>query len=180
MVCPTLNGPMVVSRRRDFAIGWGTSGPTGLSEYEPNVLVRCDLGRGEETRLDRHGERVAGGVALDPTETLVASGDADGVVRVGPVSGGEPHLFFGHEGSVLALQFSPDGRWLASAGADGTLRLWPVPDVARPPLHALPHEGLLARLGAFTNLRAVPAADAPGGYRVEPGPFAGWSREPEW
>jgi len=114
-------------------------------------------------------------VALDPSGTLVATGGADGVVRIGRLAGGEPHILFGQRGPVRLLAFSPDGRWLAS-GADD-IRIWPVPDVSRTPLHKLPHEELLARLRAYTNLRAVVDESAIG-YALKPGPFPGWATPP--
>jgi len=75
---------------------------------------------------------------------------------------------------------SPDGKWIASIGWDLTIRLWPMPDFSRPPIHALPRDELLAKLRSLTNLRVVEDPDSLSGWKVEVGPFLGWETVPTW
>ena len=89
------------------------------------------------------------------------------------------HLLLGHDGPVRALAVSPDARWIASASGND-VRLWPVPDLSRPPLHTLAHDELMAKLHALTNLQVVEDATAPTGYKLEIGPFPGWQDVPTW
>ena len=144
---------------------------------KPDELVRLDL-EGRETQTEPCPGCTS--VALDPTESMVATSAQDGTVRIGPVSGGAPHLYLGHTSQVFRVAFSPDGQWVASGADDNTARLWPVPDITKTPFHLRSHEEVLGTLRSWTNLRAVPDAQAPTGWKLEPGPFPGWKTIPEW
>ena len=150
-------------------------GTTTLSTSDLSVT---DLATGDARDITSHGGRVQT-FALDPTGATLVTGDADGLVRVGPLSGeGQPHLLYGHSRGVTSVAVSPDGRWIASGSDDDTIRLWPMP--TGPPLHTLPHDALLAKLRSLTNLRVVPDAASGTGYKLEPGPFPGWAKAPVW
>jgi len=138
-----------------------------------------DLDTSEARELSSHAERV-GRAIFDPTGEIVVSSAELGVVRVGLVLGGDAHFLLGHQGEITALAVSPDGRWVASGATDKTIRLWPMPDLDKPPLHTLPHDELIAKLQSLTNLRAVRDPESSTGWKIEIGPFPGWEEVPTW
>jgi WD40 repeat protein len=143
--------------------------PSSLSVYSVN--------ENSWREIVSHGNRISA-IALNRAGTIAVTGDEDGVVRAGPITGEEPHVLFGHEMKVWSVAVSADDRWIATASDDGTLRLWPMPEGQ--PFHTLPHSELLQRLRAMTNLRVIADHKASTGYRLEAGTFPGWEKLPEW
>jgi WD40 repeat protein len=153
--------------------------PDRQKECPPAILHDLAAGTVRElTDLAECGRWEA--FALDPSGTVATSGAFDGVVRVGRSAGRGVQLLLGHRGTIDRTAISPDLRWLATTGEDNTLRLWPLPDLSKPPLHTLPRDALLAKLRSLTNLRATRDASAPNGWTVELGPFPGWKTAPTW
>jgi WD40 repeat protein len=134
-----------------------------------------DLKEKRSRDLASHGTEVTG-LAWHPSGQQILTGSLDGTVRVGPVTGEEPHLLLGHQAAVWSLEVEPGGRWIASTGHDGTVRVWPPPEGQ--PLHTLSHEHLIDRLGSLTNVRVVKDAGSAGGYRLDVESFRGWNQKP--
>src|SRR5262249_43652363 len=116
------------------------------AEREKSVLAAQ---RADEIRLDRARELLD----RDPGESLALLGQispgyaADGEVRMiaaDALSRGVPEILVGHDGPVNRVEFSRDGKVLASAGDDGTVRLW---DLATKQSRVLPgHESRVNRV----------------------------------
>jgi WD40 repeat protein len=152
--------------------GGAMQDPAGSPTYH-------NLDTGEAITLTNHGLQVRA-LGLNKEGTIAITGDAHGVIRVGLVTGEEPHLLLGHEGPILDLAIDPRGRWVASAGMDKTLRLWPMPDLSKPPLHTLPRYELIAKLKTLTNIRVVRDEEASTGWILTHDPFPGWETVPTW
>jgi WD40 repeat protein len=82
----------------------------------------CDIETGKDlSRLPSAGMHVA----FSSRNTLAWSEQRE-IVLADAMSGKETHRWRAHSGFVGALAFAPDGKSLASAGADGSIRLWEV------------------------------------------------------
>jgi WD40 repeat protein len=146
-----------------------------------STLAYFDLRGSAAPRMIRsHGDRVQAPAALDRSGSTIVTVELGGVVRVGRNDGSEPHLLSGVNRASVGLAMSPDGRWVAAAPGS-EVRLWPMPDMSKPPLHTLPLPELLAKLHELTNYSVVGDGSTPGtGYRLDLAPFPGWKTAPTW
>jgi WD40 repeat protein len=70
-------------------------------------------------------ESTSNAVAFSPDDSTIASGHADGVIRLWDMKSGQlKSKLVGHGRSVNEIAFVPDGRTLLSASSDGTVRVW--------------------------------------------------------
>ena len=95
---------------------------TLISASEDGRVMAWDVASGVGRELGRHDEWVSA-LALAPDRRRVATGSADGTVRIWSLDGGPPEVRRAHAGTVWSVAWASDGR-LASGGGDEQVRVW--------------------------------------------------------
>ena len=127
----------------EVAVSGRVALPWTAAEYSPDgkILALGTAGRVEfRNALGRRAQRVIEGISgkvnalhfsADGATLVVAAGitGLDGTAELFSVSTGQRLARFeGHRDAVQDAELSPDGRWLATAGYDRSIRLWQVAD----------------------------------------------------
>jgi WD40 repeat protein len=85
----------------------------------------CPVAAGKKARVLRTPVNILC-VAFGPAGDILALGAGSRVLLWAPELGCNPRCLDGHSRHVTGLAFHPEGRLLASAGADGTIRIWQI------------------------------------------------------
>jgi WD40 repeat protein/DNA-binding SARP family transcriptional activator len=100
-----------------------------------------------------------------PTNSLIATTNQQAADVWNLATGQHVATLEGHTGTVVNLAFSPDGTQLATASADGTIRLWD-PDTGEQLLVLEGHIGLVSDVSFNPNGTQLASASADGTVRV--------------
>jgi WD40 repeat protein len=73
-------------------------------------------------------------VAFHPKDSrMLAWGSQDATVKIWDSDTTETRTLRGHKSWVVGVAFSPDGKQIASASLDGTIKFWRVPPLPKSP-----------------------------------------------
>lgn len=96
-----------------------------ILQYAPQAVFRVRAVSRCSASISGHGEAILATACSPETSSRVATGSGDNTARIWDCDTGTPlHTLKGHTSWVLAVSWSPDGKFLATGSMDNTVRLW--------------------------------------------------------
>ena len=110
------HGSYAVSPDGRLIVNTGDARPDVIEPFTSRVLTRLGGGSPYAVATD-----------YSPDGEWIATGEADGTVRLWDAATGEEQLILaGHSAGVVDVTFGPEGERLASVSLDGTMRVWAI------------------------------------------------------
>lgn len=161
---------------RVTSLAISSDGLIAAAGVDGSVSFWSSIARQSMPSITGHSEIFS--VAFDPSGHRLAVGRADGTIQlfdiVGPAVVEAKSRRDAHPGGVMGLAFSPDGKLLASGGADNRVRVW-KPDSVEPVKEMNGHTATVTdvafnadstRIASGSNDKTVQMWDVASGERI--------------
>lgn len=108
------------------ALAVTADGTNAISGGDDSSAIVWSLTSNLAEQILRFHKSAVNAVAFGPNNQIFTA-DNDGRIAFWAPGGQVPvRMFNGHTGPILGLAISPDGKFIASASADRTIRIWPL------------------------------------------------------
>lgn len=108
-------------------------------------------------------------LAFSPDNQFLAIGDEQGIVRIWDLKLGKiDHEFTGQKGRISDLEYSPDGKLLASASLDKTIQMWVTSQIDELPIKMTDNDAYVWDVAFSPDSKYLIAACGDGDIRIWP------------